>query len=282
MNLKNIFNIAAVAAISAFGLSSCSADDLDLYEGGKDSVFIQQIGSTTIDGKILSYRGNSSFSFAGAKDPNAKQRSYFFVRLSGNISKVDRKYVLNIVSDSTTCSDANVSLEGNDFIIKAGCAMDTVFVTFTRTADLRNKTVRAFFRLEPNENFNVGYKDGLKNTPTWSATGKILPADSYYYTFGEIYNEPRYWGYYGDTYWGKFTPEKYLALNDCMGWTQTDWSNSGTAGSGVNLGRLPFSAVKFKQYLQKFADEGNPVREADGSLMQLPSPYTVNYSAYEN
>ena len=190
--------------------------------------------------------------------------------------------MLNIVPDSTTCSDANVSLEGNDFIIKAGCAMDTVRVVFTRTPDLLNKTVRAFFRLEPNENFDVPFDQGLKDTPTWSATGKILPADSYFFTFGEIYNKPSYWNWYGDTYWGTFTPEKYLALNDCMGWTQTDWSNSGTAGSGVNLGRLPFSAVKFQKYLQKFADEGNPKREADGSLMQLPSPYTVNYSAYEN
>jgi hypothetical protein len=33
--------------------------------------------------------------------------------------------------------------------------------------------------------------------------------------------------------------------------------------------------------LQKRADEGNPVRELDGSLMQLGPNYLVDYSAYE-
>ncbi len=44
---------------------------------------------------------------------------------------------------------------------------------------------------------------------------------------------------------------------------------------------MDFAANAFKNHLQKRADGGDPAREDDGSLMQLPGSYAVDYSAYE-
>ena len=43
-----------------------------------------------------------------------------------------------------------------------------------------------------------------------------------------------------------------------------------------------YYAVKLRVYLQQMADAGTPVREDDGSFMQLGPGYEVDYSAYSN
>ena len=41
---------------------------------------------------------------------------------------------------------------------------------------------------------------------------------------------------------------------------------------------MPFYAGELQKELQRLADAGTPLREDDGTLMQLPSPYNVNYN----
>ena len=42
--------------------------------------------------------------------------------------------------------------------------------------------------------------------------------------------------------------------------------------------RFTYFAIKMRIYLQAMADAGTPVREDDGSFMQLGAGYEVDYS----
>ncbi len=49
----------------------------------------------------------------------------------------------------------------------------------------------------------------------------------------------------------------------------------------VSYGRLGFAAKAVRNYLQEQADNDTPVKDKDGSYMQLADGYTVDYSRYE-
>ena len=94
-----------------------------------------------------------------------------------------------------------------------------------------------------------------------------------------MYSEPGYWTIFATSYLGTWSAKKYTIVNSICNLTNNDWR---WAGSGkVVLGRFSYFAIAVQSYLQEQADAGNPIREADGSFMQLGSNYTVDYSAYE-
>jgi hypothetical protein len=58
-------------------------------------------------------------------------------------------------------------------------------------------------------------------------------------------------------------------------WSLDGWSN----GDGKVLPmRFTYFAIKMRIYLQAMADAGTPIREDDGSFMQLGAGYEVDYS----
>ena len=63
--------------------------------------------------------------------------------------------------------------------------------------------------------------------------------------------------------------------NGFFGFTTTDWT---WATGKVSKGRMPFYARELQSELQRRADEGDPVYDEDGSYMQLPDAYRVDYS----
>lgn len=280
MKVKNILGVVALS-MAAISFTGCSADELDTYvSSGKDGLFIQDLRTFDIYGNPLSYRDRYEHSFAGSTNPDDQRRFSLYVRLQGNVSKVDRKYTMIVDPDSTTCSEANYDISANDFTIKAGQAIDTVVVTLKRTVDLRAGAKRLYLRLLPNENFDIAF-DGLKDTPVWSTPGNMLKADGFSYIISETYVEPFYYSSFGRTYFGPFTAAKIIAMGEAIGWTYAAWGSGGQSGRPVQYGRMSFMAAAFRDWLQEKADAGTPVREDDGSLMQLPSPNQVNYSAYE-
>lgn len=272
--------IGAVFSLSAVAFAGCSADDLDLYEGGKDSIFIQEIQNYDQYNNPISYYDHKEHSFAGEAEDVTSAVLEFKVQLQGYTANHDRKYVLRAVPDSCTCSESDYSLEGNDFTIKAGCAVDTVRVTIFRSNNMFQKNLKVYFRIEPNENFDINVKE-FKNSSGWSVDGPMYPSDAFYLLFGEAYQQPSYWSW-GQSYFGNFSAQKYITLNKVMGWTKYDWSYAGGAGA-VQAGRMEYAAIKLRNYLQEMADNGTPVLDDDGvSFIQLAGNYQVNYSAYES
>lgn len=281
MNTRNIITPLLTGSLAIGGFVSCEHDTLELYSGPKASLFIQEIGNRIVYGEIISYRNDYEYSFALQNDDVMSTNVPFEVRLSGDVADVDRKYTLVVDTDMTDAvegQDYNLSL--NDFTIKAGCASDTVYVTLLRNPSLMMKNVNLVLRLKADNNFDV-CMDALRISPQWAATtAEKLDATAFYLKFGEEYVEPGYWSIFGGTYWGAFSINKFKLLNELMGWTPGEWTSVGSPESGVKLGRFNYAAQVLQKYLQDHANAGTPVLDDDGSYMQLPSPYTVDYSAY--
>lgn len=266
-----------------FMMTGCSHEEIDLYSGPQAGIFIQQVRSSDIYGNPMTYKdGETGITFATQAAHVTGLNAFFYVRSMGPTVDYDRPYGIKVVPEETTAVEGvDYSLDGNDFCIKAGEAIDTVYIKLIRHKGLLQKTVRVFFQLSPNEHFEIPVKE-YKNSANWTVAGDTLKADHYYVEFGENYTCPSYWNSFGKSYFGTWTVTKYLTLNEYMGWSVTDWSNAGFSGAKVAYGRLPVAAKMLQAYLQAQADAGTPVVDPDDpcGYVQQPSGYDVDYSAY--
>ena len=89
-----------------------------------------------------------------------------------------------------------------------------------------------------------------------------------------VFEKPFSWDFY-KTNWGEYSHTKLNFILSVVGWTYSQFSQKNFYYVSPSICLLT------RMELQKRADEGNPVRELDGSLMQLGSNYLVDYSAYE-
>lgn len=282
MKAINILYRLAFVPFFVAAAVSCSHDELELYNGPKSILFFQQTRTSDIYGNPLSYRNTNDITFASYGPEYTKLTTSFYVHVGGQVTNYDRPYVLKVEADSTDAVEGvDFDLNNNDFIIKAGCARDTVRVTLYRSEKLQDKKYRIGLQLFANENFDLDIAQ-YKNSSGWSVDGPMIDATRYNVTFSEIYQEPSYWGWYGAANFGTFSAKKILLLNSLMGWTMSDWSNAGMSGTKIQYGRLPFAGQTLQKHLQKMADEGTPVTEKDGSYMLSGSNYPVDYSKYES
>lgn len=281
MKLSNIIILTAILSTAAI-TTGCAHEEIELYSGCKAGIYIQDaIGADAYGNPTVFRSGNDSFTFTKYDETVTKESVTFQVKLMGDVVDYDRPYCIEVLADSTTAiENVDYSLEGNNFSIKAGANQDDVTVTMLRNPRLKKELVRVTFIIKPNENFDTPLKE-YTNSSNWNVEGTKINACIYYVEFGEIYTAPGYWAYAGE-YCGKWTVEKYLLLNRTMGWTVNDWDKVGDVGSKIGLGRLQFAASALQAYLQEQADAGTPVREEDGTFMQLGSKYLVDYSAYNN
>lgn len=279
MKLSNIITLSAIFSIATL-TTGCAHEEIELYSGCPAGIYIQDaIGSDQYGNPTVFRSGNDSFTFTKSDEKTTKGYVSFDIKLMGEVADYDRPYGIEVLADSTTAIEGvDYSLEGNNFSIKAGANKDRVLVTLLRNPRLKKELVRVTFLIKPNENFDTPLKE-YTNSSNWNVEGNKINACMYYVEFGEIYTQPGYWSYAGE-YCGKWTVEKYLLLNHTMGWTVNDWDNVGAIGSKIGLGRLQFAASALQAYLQEQADAGTPVREEDGTFMQLGSQYLVDYSAY--
>ena len=276
MYMKKILNVICVSVMTLLYTSSCNKD-VELYSGCKSGIFIQEVYSTDIYGNPLSYRDSSSYSFANAAEEVTSGKVRLYIRAIGEVVNYDRPYVLKAMEGTTAVEGEDFDLSENDFVIKANQGMDTIYVKLLRTAKLRNQTMRLKIGLVPNEHFETPITE-YKNSSSWSTDGNVHSAVSYVINFNERYSMPYYWNWYGNEYFGAFSVAKYLAINNYMGWTSTDWSNAGMSGQKIQYGKLAYFARYIQKYFQQKADEGKPFLEDDGSYMQLGANYLVDYS----
>ena len=178
-------------------------------------------------------------------------------------------------SNSTEFTFAGAAAEKNNVTYSA-----YVRITFYRTPDLLDSTLTVVLHLIENEHFNARI-DEYKKTNQWNSSSENLDGTRYTFKFNEQYSEPTYWSWFGEGFLGPWTPQKYIVVNSVMGWTVNDWSQAGQAGAKVSYGRLGFAAKAVRNYLQEQADNDTPVKDKDGSYMQLADGYTVDYSRYE-
>lgn len=275
---KRILYTLVILDLVLFLPVSCSQEEIAPYNGCKSGLFIQEVRTTDYYNNPIFYQDSISYSFANEVETVEGIYIGFNVRTMGDVVNYDRPYVLKIISDETTAIEGeDFDLENNEFMIKANKSSDFVRVYLKRTAKLRKTTLRIKLGVVANEYFDVPI-DSYKNSSNWNVDGTINSATSFKIIFNEKYIAPNYWNSFGTDFFGDFTVARYIELNKVMGWTVKDWSNAGFQGAKVQFGRFDFAAKTFQKYLQEMANADTPVLDDDGSYIQLPAGYEVDYS----
>ena len=248
--------VAAMAGISI----ACQKENVGLYNRGDSMVYFQVqnfSGSNGAEG----YTTRTNFSFV---DYAAAYTSVVFnakVKLLGEVKDYDRALKVVVDEEQTTMTsyDAVTNPDG-------GYMMD--FDTLKIKAGSNEGTV--VLKLEANQYFEV--LNAYKSSNVWSnTTADTIDGTRYTFLISEIYTQPSRWGdVAADQYFGKWNPVRYAYINGFFGFTTTDWT---WATGKVSKGRMPFYARELQSELQ-----GDPVYDEDGSYMQLPDAYRVDYS----
>lgn len=274
--MKKTFQLACAGFLGMLSLAACSEEEFVTFDGAKAGIYIQGIASTTINGTPISFTDSTTISFVSYPGDVKMLKIGVPVCLMGNVQPVDRRFVLEVDKEKST------AIEGQDFefsdtacYIPAGKSKQTVHVAILRSDRLAEEAVRLVVKLKGNENFTTEL-ESYKDQASWSASGNQLNGNSYKIIYSDQYTSTTWWDWYGNTYYGTWSVKKEKLLNELMGWTHKDWVNW-----NVPYGQMPYAAKKLRNYLQAAADAGTPVTEADGSFMQLPAPYEVDYSKYQ-
>lgn len=277
--MKNIYILLIIGfVLAAF---SCSKEEVDVFTSDDSGVYFQYRSSWIYGTGTEFYTDSLTYSFANAS-PTAKEATLSAdIKTLGKVVDYDRP--VKIVIDPTgTTGVEGVHYEANldTFKIAAGESSVSVSIRFLRHEDLLEKSIRLSLKLEENEHFKLLINE-YKNTNSYTATGEMLSGISFSFTLNESYSEPDFWVWYGDEYFGPWTPKKFVFVNETLGFSATDWWNAGFSGEKIVYGRLGFFGRTLQKALQDLADEGNPVFDEDGSYMQLGSINLVDYSSYE-
>ena len=261
--------------------TACETKDIPVYTSDDAALYFQRTASYIWGSTTVTYSNSTEFTFAGAAAEKNSVTYSAEVRTMGNVTDYDRPFKVEIDKEmSTGIQGVHFDTNLDTLKIKAGKSNAYVRITFYRTPDLLDSTLTVVLHLIENEHFNARI-DEYKKTNQWNSSSENLDGTRYTFKFNEQYSEPTYWSWFGEGFLGPWTPQKYIVVNSVMGWTVNDWSQAGQAGAKVSYGRLGFAAKAVRNYLQKKADNDTPVKDKDGSYMQLADGYTVDYSRYE-
>ena len=210
------------------------------------------------------------------------------LRTLGKVRDYDRKVRVVVDQSGTTAVEGtHFRMNFDTIMIKAGTAEVEVPITFLRHPDLLNKEVKVMIKVEDNENFKVPFTR-QKNTNIYYSSGDTLMADRFLFIADEFYTEPVIWSFFNYAFpdginpCGAWSAKKQKLMSQLFGITEEDWDyRTGWANDrGVRMNSFIYYAIKLQAYLQEQADNGNPIREDDGSFMQLGPGHEVDYSAY--
>lgn len=261
--------------------TACETKDIPVYTSDDAALYFQRTASYIWGSTTVTYSNSTEFTFAGAAAEKNNITYSAEVRTMGNVTDYDRPFKVEIDKEmSTGIQGVHFDTNLDTLKIKAGKSNAYVRITFYRTPDLLDSTLTVVLHLIENEHFNARI-DEYKKTNQWNSSSENLDGTRYTFKFNEQYSEPTYWSWFGEGFLGPWTPQKYIVVNSVMGWTVNDWSQAGQAGAKVSYGRLGFAAKAVRNYLQEQADNDTPVKDKDGSYMQLADGYTVDYSRYE-
>ena len=264
-----------------FVFSACEKQDISVFTTDDCGIYFQRVTSYIYNSTTEYYGDSWAYSFASAKASIKSAVLSATIRTMGKVVDYDRPFKVVVDQEGTTAIEGkHYEVNLDTVVVPAGKSTAYVRVRFFRTDDMMEKAVRLALRLEDNEYFKCYFPE-YKNTNAYSATGVMIHGDVFAFSLSEMYTEPSYWAMFGGSFFGDWTPKKYIVVNSVCGLTPSDWSNAGYAGTKVQYGRFNFFATAVQKYLQEQADAGTPELEADGSYMQLAPSYSVDYSRYE-
>lgn len=263
-----------------FAIMSCQEDKIETFNLDEDKIYFQLQSFSGANG-AEGYSTSTKYSFVG-RDQSVTQVVFRgSVKLMGNIKDYDRSIRVVIDKENSTMSEDGYEINTDTLKIKAGANSVNVNVRFNRTMDLRTSSDTLVLKLENNEHFTVLQE--YKSSNDWSnTTATTIDGSRYTFVIDEIYRRPDSWHggspLYVTNYFGDWNPTRFIFINGFFGFSLDDWVWVNGPTSKLSIGRMGFYAKQLQAELQRRADIGEPVKDEDGSNMQLPAPYIVDYS----
>ena len=262
--------LSIITGCSLF-LGGCGENEAIYYEGepdGTSGIYFAYYHSYSYSGSsIIPIYQDTTKDFSLTNVAGTSATISIPVRVFGNISDEDRPFVVKAIGGTVE--------EGKDFslpeetIMPKGEALINLRVRLQKTDELQDGIVRYItLKLEENEYFKPYIKERMVGNDTVSTQTITI-------RYSLVFQEPLSWGWYCLPNMGKYSHAKLKFLLDITGWTYSEFNNKQWYYVSSSV------ALLAQGELQKRADAGDPVREADGSLMQLAGNYLVDYSAYE-
>lgn len=275
--MKTNWILLSAATILLSSLSACSEEEIGTYEMDESKVYFQ-VQSFTGSNGAAGYRTDYSFSFV---DLNPELWTSVTlkatVQLLGAVKDYDRAVKVVVDTERSTMTEGDGYVIDLDTLkIKAGASKGEIGVRFLRNKSIRERIDTLVLKLLPNENFTV--LETYKSSNVWSDTNAAdIDGTRYLFAISEIYKQPGRWSI-AQSYFGDWNATKYAYINALFGFTTDDWEWE----TVIVASRMSFYARRLQAELQRRADEGNPVIDEDGSYMQLPDAYRVDYSNVVN
>jgi len=272
--MKKILLYTAVAALT---LAGCGKEDIETYGLDDSRIYFQEQNYTGSNG-AAGYTTSMKFSFVGYSLDFTSVVFGGTVKIMGEVKDYDRPFKVMVDEENTTMiAGESYEINFDTLRVKAGENSCKVNVRFLRSKRLHEGEDTLTLKLVPNEHFNL--LDNYKASNNWqNTTANDIDGSRYQFIISELYSQPGAWGQYVGSYFGTWTITKFVHINSFFDFSNDDWTYHNGASSKITQARMPFYAKEFQKELQRLADAGTPVREEDGSLMQLPSPYNVNYN----
>ena len=259
----------------------CDEKEIPTFSTDDSGIYFQKVNSWVYGSNIETYGDSLSISFASANSKIKGGKYSATVKTMGKVRDYDRPFKVEVdTEESTAIEGVHFDINVDTLVVKAGESSAKVSVYFHRTEDLTKNTVRLKLNLVDNEHFTC-YFDKYKNTNDYKAKGDTIHGSSFVFSVSEKYTEPNYWNWFGGDFFGPWTPQKFVIVNEVCGFTSYDWNYAGFAGMKITYGRFDFFARSVQDYLQAQADAGTPVLDEGGKYMQLADNYLVDYSKYE-
>lgn len=261
-------------------LSSCKEDKIETFNLDENKVYFQVQSFSGANG-VEGYSTTTSYSFVGVGQSATQIVFRGQVKLMGEVMDYDRPIRVVVDKEKTTMDNEGYEINTDTLRIKAGENAVNVNVRFFRTHNLLTQTDTLVLKLEDNEHFTV-LKEYKSNSDWSNTTAAKMDGSRYTFVLDEIYKRPDSWSgsapLYVNNYFGEWSITRFIFVNDFFGFTLNDWILVNGSTSKISVGRMAFYARQLQNELQKRADSGDPVKDEDGTNMQLPSPYTVDYS----
>jgi len=268
---------------------SCNEDEIMTFETDDACIYFQSGYQKRFYLNIDEYYDSLRHTFSQDADGVTSYVMTARLRTLGKVRDYDRK--VRVVVDkenSTAIEGTHFTCNLDTIVVHAGTAEVEVPITFLRHADLRTNEYKLMLKVEDNENFKVPFTQ-QKNTNIYYAAGDTIMANRFLFIVDEFYSEPVIWSFFNYAFpdginpCGAWSAKKQRLMSQLFNITEEDWDyRTGWAlGKGVQMQSFIYYAIKLQVYLQEQADNGNPVKEEDGSFMQLGPGHQVDYSKYQ-
>ena len=274
MKLKYIFWCIALFVST----TACQKEEIMLFDREDAGIYFQDIILRSVSTGVETYV--DSYTFPLHSYPlSTEVASSASIRIMGNVKDYPRPVKVVIDEENTTMiQGVHYDIDLSEPVIEPGKNTADITLRIIRNDDYVDNDFQVVLRLEGNEHFKVILEKQKASNVYTSTTGEIS-ANTFTFIARELYTESTYWTLLGSSYFGTFSHRKFVFINRFMGWPHYDWTVFNTGA--VTILSIGMAAPLVRAELQRLADAGTPMREDDGTLMQLGASFRVDYSAYE-